>query len=215
MKILALEFSSPIRSAAVAVDGNVCRQVSEQGGRETHAFALIDSALQRAGVARQEIECIAVGLGPGSYAGIRIAIAIAQGWQLAQGIKLLGISSAEVVAAQAARLGSPEVRVGLDAQRHELYAARYDVSIPGRPKLVEAFRPLSATERFEEGSRILRMDLSPQEGIQKECAFPPDAEFLAGLAANRADFVPGHHLEPIYVRKAEFVKAPPPRFGAI
>ena len=44
---------------------------------------------------------IAVGLGPGSYTGIRAAIAVAQGWQLARGIKLLGINSVECLAAQA------------------------------------------------------------------------------------------------------------------
>src|ERR1041384_1796484 len=64
MKILALEFSSSQRSVAVAVDGAVRGHAFEQGGRETHAFALIDSALQQARVAREEIECVAVGIGP-------------------------------------------------------------------------------------------------------------------------------------------------------
>ena len=52
-------------------------------------------------VERREIECIVVGLGPGSYTGIRGAIALAQGWQLASGVKLLGVSSVEGIAAQA------------------------------------------------------------------------------------------------------------------
>src|SRR5258708_1278026 len=106
MKILALEFSSPIRSVAVCAGGRWRGQAGEPGGGGKHPFALIDSALERAGVSRDEIECVAVGLGPGSYAGIRIAIAIAQGWQLANGVRLLGISSAEVVAAHAGQLGS-------------------------------------------------------------------------------------------------------------
>src|SRR3954462_262666 len=118
MKILALEFSSSIRSVAVAVEGKVRGQAAEQGARQTRPFVLIDSALQGAGVSRNEIECVAVGLGPGRYAGIRIAIAIAQGWQIANGVKLLGISSADAVAAHAGRLGSTDVRVALDAQRN-------------------------------------------------------------------------------------------------
>jgi tRNA threonylcarbamoyladenosine biosynthesis protein TsaB len=217
MKILALEFSSPIRGVAVAVDGKMCGQAAEQSGRETHAFALIDSALQCAGVSRHEIECIVVGLGPGSYAGIRIAIAIAQGWQLASGIKLLGISSAEVVAAQAGLSGTMDVRVALDAQRNELYAARYHVSVPERPKLIEAFRLLSGAERLEcEGRRgLFRMDLPPEAPTSAGVALPPDATLLAWLATVRSDFLPGHDLEPIYARKAEFVKAQPPKFGGM
>ena len=62
---------------------------------------MIESALRQAGLEREEIECIAVGLGPGSYTGIRAAIALAQGWQLARGVKLLGVSSAECLATQA------------------------------------------------------------------------------------------------------------------
>ena len=90
MKILALEFSSPVRSVSVAVEGTVRGQAADQGGRETHAFAMIDSALQSAGVSRHDIECVAVGLGPGSYAGIRIAIAASLGLELSTGGKLLG-----------------------------------------------------------------------------------------------------------------------------
>ena len=48
---------------------------------------------------REAIEAIAVGLGPGSYTGIRAAIALAQGWQLAREVKTLGVSSVAAMAA--------------------------------------------------------------------------------------------------------------------
>ena len=217
MKILALEFSSPLRSVAVAVDGQVCGQAGEQSGRETHAFALISSALQQAGLSRDGIECIAVGLGPGSYAGIRIAIAIAQGWQLARGVKLLGISSADVVAAQAGQFGSANVRVAIDAQRNELYAAQYDASVFEQPMLVGPFRLLTDGERaeWEKCGAFFRMDLLPQAETPKGVGLPPQADFLARLAAYHIDFVPGERLEPIYVRPAEFVRAAPPKFDSL
>jgi len=63
---------------------------------------------------------LAVGLGPGSYTGIRVALSIAQGWQLAGGVKLLGLSSVECVAAQAqAEKISGRVNVLIDAQRND------------------------------------------------------------------------------------------------
>ena len=90
---------------------------------------MIEAALREAGLEREQIDVIAVGLGPGSYTGIRAALSIAQGWQLARGVKLLGISSVECLAAQAQSekiLG--RVNVVIDAQRNELYRAVYEIS---------------------------------------------------------------------------------------
>ncbi len=96
-----------------------------------NAFSLIKKVLAESGSTREQIEVIAVGLGPGSYTGIRVALSIAQGWQLARGVKLLGISSAECLAAQAqAEKISGRVNVVIDAQRNEFYLASYEVS-PG------------------------------------------------------------------------------------
>jgi len=96
MKILALEFSSSQRSVAVVQPGEFHEAV---GSNEP--FAMIEDALREAKCEREQIDCIAVGIGPGSYTGIRSAISIAQGWQLARSIKILGISSTECLAAQA------------------------------------------------------------------------------------------------------------------
>src|SRR5438128_3011946 len=129
MTILALEFSSSQRSVAVARGGRVRADASETGGRETHAFGMIEKILAAAKIGRAEIECLAVGLGPGSYTGIRVALAIAQGWQLATGVKLLGIGSADCLAAQAqAEKIFGRVNVVIDAQRGEFYRAVYEIS---------------------------------------------------------------------------------------
>lgn len=212
MKILALEFSSPVRS--VAVQASERRGYAEEGGtRETKPFALIETALREAGVTREEIECIAVGLGPGSYAGVRSAISIAQGWQLARGIKLLGISSAEVVAAQAGQSGNASVFIGLEAREGELLVARYDASNFERPTLLEFFSRMDINQAASRA--IIRMDAPREVGMaQHFISSPPRADVLAGLAVNRTHFVRGDQIEPIYLRPLEFIKAPPPRFSA-
>src|SRR6266850_6694983 len=136
MKILALEFSSPQRSVAVVQTGsgaaNLClSEVIHTGPQSANALGMIADALRQAQMERDQIECIAIGLGPGSYNGIRSAIALAQGWQLASGdraLKLLGISSAECIAAQAQAEGlSGRVEVVIDAQRNEFYLAGYQI----------------------------------------------------------------------------------------
>src|SRR5438093_1155996 len=110
MKILALEFSSAQRSVALlerrtGVPPVVFGEMVEAGDGGTRALGLIEAVLKLSHVEREQIECLAIGLGPGSYNGIRAAIALAQGWQLARGVRILGVSSVECLASQAQELG--------------------------------------------------------------------------------------------------------------
>ena len=134
MTILALEFSSAQRSVAVVRPGqpHISVEAVETGAGGTNAFRLVEKVLAGAKVEREQIEGLAVGLGPGSYTGVRVAISIAQGWQLARRVKLLGIGSSKCLAAQAqAKKIFGRVNVVIDAQRNELYLAAYDISSEG------------------------------------------------------------------------------------
>ncbi|MGB1745151.1 MAG: tRNA threonylcarbamoyladenosine biosynthesis protein TsaB, partial [Limisphaerales bacterium] len=82
MKILAVEFSSDHRSVAVLDGDNLLAEKTITEGRNTAAIQLIEATLTGAKTDRSDIECIAVGIGPGSYTGIRAAIALTQGCQL-------------------------------------------------------------------------------------------------------------------------------------
>src|SRR5437762_12749599 len=99
MKILALEFSSSKRSVALAQSdasgGIAILATAQEGGRETGPLRMIEDSLNQAHWSRADVDCIALGLGPGRYTGIPIAISIAQGSQLARAWKLLGVSSDE------------------------------------------------------------------------------------------------------------------------
>jgi tRNA threonylcarbamoyl adenosine modification protein YeaZ len=211
MKILALEFSTTQRSAAVLAEGGLCVSAAETGGRATHAFELIGRALKEAHLEREQIECLAVGLGPGSYTGIRAAIAIAQGWQLARPVKLLGVATTDCLAAQAQQLGwSGSLNLVIDAQQNEFYLARFALT-PDERKLMAPLRLASRAEVAELGERgVLLAGPEIQRWFPAGRGLFPDAETLARLAADRADFVPGEKLEPIYLRLPNFVKAPPP-----
>jgi tRNA threonylcarbamoyladenosine biosynthesis protein TsaB len=209
MKLLALEFSTPRRSVAIACDGIVRGHGAEQGGRETHAFALIEAALRDANVSREQIDCIAVGTGPGSYAGIRIAIAIAQGWHLARGVKLIGIPSADAVAAQMHAAGARGVvHAIVDAQRGEFFEALYELDdTEWRNSKPFALTSPSA-DRSSPGHLFVRCDILEHATEQ---VLLPDAATIASLASAKTGFVAASALEPIYLRKAEFVKlANPP-----
>src|SRR5258708_22622860 len=156
MRILGLEFSSPQRSVAVARDGRVLAAASETGKRTTHAFGMIEQVLADARLERGQIEVLAVGLGPGSYTGIRVALAIAQGWQLAAGVKLLGSSSVEAIVAEAqAEKIFGRVAVMIDAQRGEFYLATYHLE-PGGWKEIAPLKivTLATVEAQEAGGEV-------------------------------------------------------------
>jgi tRNA threonylcarbamoyladenosine biosynthesis protein TsaB len=213
MKILAVEFSTEQRSVAISADGAVRGSAVETATRATYAIGLIEQALAQAGLKRGQIECLAIGLGPGSYTGIRAALALAQGWQLARSVKLLGINSVECLAEQARAEGwSGRVNFVIDAQRNELYLARYDINSNGMSEL----EPLKLASLEEVKSRVAAGELVAGPEVNRW--FPsgrvltPNASTLAQLASTRSNFMSGEMLEPIYLRETNFVKAPPPRF---
>jgi tRNA threonylcarbamoyl adenosine modification protein YeaZ len=212
MTILALEFSSPHRSVALARDGRVLAEAAETGERGTNAFGLIEKVLAAAKIGREEIECLAVGLGPGSYAGIRVALSVTQGWQLATGVKLLGVGSAECLAAQAqAEKILGRVNIVIDAQRGEFYLAAFEISADG-VKEIEALKIVSVAEvasRSQAGEFLAGPEVARRFPGGKNLF--PQAAMLATLATRRTDLVAGGKLEPVYLREINFVKAPPAR----
>ena len=206
MTILALEFSSEQRSVALARAGRLLAEAGETGGRDTKAFGLIEKVLAAAEIGREQVEVIVVGLGPGSYTGIRAAIAVAQGWQLATGVKLLGVSSVDALAAQAQAAGIfGRVHVVVDAQRGEFYRATWEITAERRQEIA----PLGI---------ITAAEMTGLQNAGEICVGPeagrvlgPRAAMLAQLAEGRTEFVAGEALAPIYLRATSFVKAPPGR----
>ncbi len=207
MTILALEFSSDRRSVALARQGEVLAEAAQQTeSRATDALGLIEKVLAEAKVSREEIEVVAVGLGPGSYTGIRAAIAVAQGWQLARGVKLLGVSSVEAIAAQAqAQNIFGRVNVVVDAQRGEFYLAGWQISAGS----LVAASPLQIVSAAEVQSRAAVGEVAI--GPTATTILFPTAAQVARLAGNRNNFVQGQDLQPIYLRETGFVKAPTSR----
>lgn len=216
MKILAFEFSTSQRSVAAlnleSASGLRSGEVVESLDASCGPLAMAETALHEAGLEREQIECVAIGLGPGSYTGIRSAIALAQGWHLAKKVRLVGVSSVDCIVAEAADQGlEGRVAVVIDAQRNEFYLADYELW-DGKAKELQPLRlasPGEAQACATAGDLII--------GPEVTRWFPagrivlPRAIRLAHLAAGREDSTAPADLEPIYLRITTFVKAPPPR----
>lgn len=210
MTTLALEFSSAWRSVAVAREGTVLAEAANAAGRGIAAFAMIETVLAKAKIEREEIENIAIGLGPGSYTGIRAAIALAEGWKLASDIRLAGISSFAAIAAcgQAEKIFG-RVTVVVDAQRNEFYSALYEITKTAwREVLPLRILPRPAVELDARGTILIGPDAP--EVIASGRAVFPSAAAVARIAAEEKCIESGGSLEPIYLRETNFKKAMPP-----
>ena len=205
MKILALEFSSNQRGVAISEDENILSTVNTDN-LKTSPLSLIDDALRKACLDRTTIEIITLSIGPGSYTGIRSAIATAQGWELARNIKILPISSPEILAATArfhGRTGKTDFVI--NAQRQEYYHSIWDLTETNQNEItpLRIIGAIEATKLSAFGPDI--------KDLPKATQLYPAAAKLAQLAASRTNFQLGEEIEPIYLRATEFVKAPPPR----
>jgi tRNA A37 threonylcarbamoyladenosine modification protein TsaB len=141
-----------------------------------------------------------------------LAIALAQGWQLARPVKLLGISTAECLVAEAQAEGIfGRVQVVIDAQRGEFYLAGYELS-PDARREIEPLHLASLPEvqaRQQAGGILIGPEVT--KWFPGGRVLYPRAATLGRLARGRTDFIPGETMTPIYLRATQFVKAPPPR----
>lgn len=102
MKLLAFETATEACSVALWIDGEV-RERFELAPRRHAELALpwADALLAEAGIAKAQLDAIAVGRGPGAFTGVRLAVAIAQGIALALDRPVVPISTLAALAMQA------------------------------------------------------------------------------------------------------------------
>jgi tRNA threonylcarbamoyladenosine biosynthesis protein TsaB len=157
MRLLALDTSTFVGTVAVVRDGELLSEWSASV-RATHGETLLPQlsrALEHAGLALSDIDLFAVGIGPGSFTGVRIGVATAKGLALAEQKPLVGVTSLRVIARG---MSGGALRVSaVDAHKGELYCALYELAADGA--LVERVAPFhDAPERAAERLRAAAGD---------------------------------------------------------
>ncbi|MFW6108704.1 MAG: tRNA (adenosine(37)-N6)-threonylcarbamoyltransferase complex dimerization subunit type 1 TsaB [bacterium] len=215
MLVLGIETSSRLGSVALRRDDEALaeRLIAQSQGHGALLCNELRRLFDRAGLAPEALDLIAVSQGPGSYTGLRIGITAARTAAWTLGKPVLGVPSLDVLAENA----PPEadhVATLLDAKRKQVYACLYERrqgrlerTMPYRvvrPAELELPTPClvlgNAAERYRE--------VLGGEGVSfgGEAASRPTAGAVARLAAER--YAAGqrcelHALTPIYLRRPE------------
>jgi len=130
MKILAIDTSTVQGSVAILAGEKIFEEnyLADSSHAET-LLQVVEKVLSKARLKIKDIEGIAVGIGPGSFTGLRIGLATAKGIAFANQIPIVGISSlraiAEHVIASGAKQSSELIVPVINAKRGEIYAAAY------------------------------------------------------------------------------------------
>jgi tRNA threonylcarbamoyl adenosine modification protein YeaZ len=216
MNILALDTSMGVCGAAVLLAGGDAKRIVliEESMARGHAEALMPMVVQAmadAGIGFAELDLIAATLGPGSFTGVRIAIAAARGFALVTDVKLWGTDSLTVMAREALRSGAVEAgrpfAVAVDARGEMLYAGIYDgegVKLDG-PRLIgademSALLPHDLAAAVGSGAVHLA-EAARRHGRYVQAMRPdlqPSAAALAELALGANETLPT--LRPLYLR---------------
>lgn len=125
MRVLAIETSTEIASVAVMIDGRVtAERASEARARHGETLLpLLAEALAESGIAKADVDLVAVGLGPGSFTGTRVGVAIAKGLALGLDRPLVGVVS---LLAMSRDVPGRWLAPAIDAYKGEVYVALFE-----------------------------------------------------------------------------------------
>jgi tRNA threonylcarbamoyladenosine biosynthesis protein TsaB len=189
--VLILAFDTATEAATSAlVDGD--EVVAERVSRAQTLLEDVDALLRQGGARPADLDALAVGIGPGSFTGVRIGLAVARGLALALDLPGAGVSTLAALAA-----GAPGGLPVVDARRREVFAL-----LDGEPAVLApaALELEPGTVCVGDGARRYRSLLEdkgadvPPDGDERHL---PRARFHAALAAG---FGPVERLEPLYLR---------------
>ena len=175
-RILAIDTSSAWCSVALSVNDGA-EKVAEHHellgpSASQHILPWITDLLKQEGMGLRDLDAIAVGVGPGAFTGVRLAVAVVQGLALASRLPVAPVASLDAIAAsaidhpliQAMATSKHQFTVAIDARMGEVYWANYSVM-----KAAQAGNDNTALPE-----RIGDIQLSKPEDIQmslSECVF--------------------------------------------
>lgn len=218
LRVLGIDTATWTATVGVSRDGTVLAEVVARESR-SHTVSLpglVERVLADAGLRIEDVEGLAVSIGPGSFTGLRIGLALAKGIAFAGGVPLVGVPTLEALACVADAAPGTTVCAALDARKREVYAALFAVEGDGTPRRLtdDLVLPPDELARRLPASCLLVGDagevyadvLAPRATLRPFATYHPRGGVIARLGARRlaeGEAANPGTLEPVYVRPPE------------
>jgi tRNA threonylcarbamoyladenosine biosynthesis protein TsaB len=188
MLILAFDTATDVATSALVSDEEV---LGERVSRAVTLLEDVDALLRQASAHIGDIEALAVGIGPGSFTGVRVGLATARGLALALDVPVAGVSTLDALAA-----GAPGALPVVDARRREVFVLQEEprVVAPAELELMPGTICVgSGAVRYRQALEAAGAEIPPDQDERHL----PRARFHAQLAR---DFGAAELVEPLYLR---------------
>jgi tRNA threonylcarbamoyladenosine biosynthesis protein TsaB len=194
--ILAFDTATEVATSALVRDGEV---LGERASRAVRILDDIDALLAEAGTARDDVDRIVVGTGPGTYTGLRVGLITARTLSFALGVPLAGVSTLAALAA-----GTPGSVPVIDGRRGEVFTL-----VGGAPRVLrpEELEVQPGVAYVGDGAVRYRDVLERAGGAVAADGSAVHIPWARHHAALAADFGPADAVEPIYLRLPDAERA--------
>ena len=220
MKILHIETSSKNCSVAIS-DGEdllcVCEEVSENYKQSESLHTFVEWALEGAEITLQDLDAVSLGMGPGSYTGLRIGASSAKGFCYGLKIPLIAVNSMETMVEPFLDQNFDCIIPLLDARRMEVYTAVFDGN--SGKMLTETEAKILDETSFQEFKDKKVIFVGDGASKAKEIFQLAEAEFNADVYPsakylirkavgkfNNKEFEDVAYFEPFYLKEFQGVK---------
>jgi tRNA threonylcarbamoyladenosine biosynthesis protein TsaB len=224
--ILAIDTSSAWCSVALSLEGQAVqfRHEAVTAGASQLLLPWIESLLSDAKASLNDLDAIAVGIGPGAFTGVRLGVAAVQGLAVSQNIPVVPVCSLDAIAAQLLdsavfKSSQPQrLMIAIDARMEEVYWASYDIEDNRLPKRIGDIHLTKPEDLNLDGVQLLAgsaLNAYSQRLPQFTSSIDPDVSIsaLGILKCAQQSLHDGgqcevRQLEPLYVRdKVAFTTA--------
>lgn len=219
MKLLTLDTSTPVCSVALTSGERLVAEqlLNLESRHSANLLESVDAVLKAAGMEVSDLDGFGVALGPGSFTGVRVAVATVKGLALATGKPVAGFSSLAMLAMNVPVAKYPVCPM-FDARKKEVYAALYRCDGRPEPLVNDCVTPparflagIDGPTIFLGDGALMYRDLIT-ETLGERATFAPFTchcpkasvgALLAKKAFDRGDVIPVDQLVPAYIRPSE------------